>query len=156
VRTPTPFGGRPLTTKAAAPDARIVETQPLTEYDAYYYSRNRQIPLPALRIKFDDPAQTWVYVDPSLGQVVTAVNRLQRIERWAYHGLHSLDLPYLYNSRPSWDIVMIVLCLGGLTASGIGFWLGVRRMRRAAKRVAIAEGLRPQAQGPRAGVGIRN
>ena len=123
--------------KAAAPDAHVVEAQPLTEYDAYYYSRNRQIPLPALRIKFDDPAQTWVYVDPSLGQVVTAINRLQRVERWAYHGLHSLDLPYLYNSRPSWDVVMIVLCLGGLTSSGIGFWLGLRRMRRAAKRMTV-------------------
>ena len=123
--------------KAAAPDARIVETQPLTEYDAYYYSRNKQIPLPALRIKFDDPAQTWVYVDPSISQVVTAINRWQRVERWAYHGLHSLDLPYIYNSRPSWDVVMILLCLGGLTSSGIGFWLGLRRMRRAAKRMTV-------------------
>ena len=124
--------------KAAAPGAAIVETQPLTGYDAYYYSRNRQIPLPALRIKFNDPAQTWVYVDPSLGQVVTAVNRLQRVERWAYHGLHSLDLPYLYNSRPSWDVVMILLCLGGLTSSGIGFWMGLRRMRRATKGFVAA------------------
>jgi hypothetical protein len=119
--------------KAAVPEARIVETQPLTEYDSYYYSRNKQIPLPALRIKFDDPAQTWVYVDPSISQVVTAVNRWQRVERWAYHGLHSLDLPYLYNSRPSWDVVMIVLCLAGLTSSGIGFVVGMRRLRRAAR-----------------------
>jgi len=123
--------------QSAAPGAHIVDTQPLTEYDAYYYSRNRQIPLPALRIKFDDPAQTWVYVDPSIGQVVTAINRWQRVERWAYHGLHSLDLPYLYNSRPSWDVVMIVLCLGGLTSSGIGFWMGLRRTRRAAKRMTV-------------------
>ena len=123
--------------QSAAPGAQIVDTQPLTEYDAYYYSRNRQIPLPALRIKFDDPAQTWVYVDPSISQVVTAINRWQRVERWAYHGLHSLDLPYLYNSRPSWDVVMIVLCLGGLTSSGIGFWMGLRRTRRAAKRMTV-------------------
>ena len=129
------------------PEARIVETQPLTEYDAYYYSRNKQIPLPALRIKFDDPAQTWVYVDPSISQVVTAVNRWQRVERWAYHGLHSLDLPYLYNSRPSWDVVMIVLCLGGLTSSVLGFVLGTRRMKRAAARLAVPEreGLRAKA-----------
>ena len=132
--------------RAAAPDARIVETQPLTEYDTYYYSRNKQIPLPALRIKFDDPAQTWVYVDPSISEVVTAINRLQRVERWAYHGLHSLDLPYLYNSRPSWDIVMIVLCLGGLTSSVLGFVIGTRRVRRAAKAMTPAsEGLRAKA-----------
>jgi hypothetical protein len=125
--------------KAAAPGARIIETQPLAEYDSYYYSRNRQIPLPALRIKFDDPAQTWVYVDPSISQVVTAINRWQRVERWAYHGLHSLDLPYIYNSRPSWDVVMILLCLGGLTSSVLGLVLGTRRMRRAAARLAVPE-----------------
>jgi hypothetical protein len=133
--------------RAAAPEAQIVETRALTEYDSYYYSRNRQIPLPALRIKFDDPAQTWVYVDPSISQVVTAINRWQRVERWAYHGLHSLDLPYLYNSRPSWDIVMIVLCVGGLTSSVLGLVLGTRRMKRAAARLAVPEreGLRAKA-----------
>ena len=135
--------------RAAAPEARIVESLLLSEYDAYYYSRVGQVPLPAVRIKFDDPAETWVYVDPSLGQVVTAINRWGRVERWVYHGLHSLDFPYLYNSRPSWDIVMIVLCLGGLTSSGIGFVLGVRRMRRAVRRVPGVseeqEGLRPTA-----------
>ena len=135
--------------KAAAPGARVIESQMLSEYDAYYYSRVGQVPLPAVRIKFDDPAQTWVYVDPSLSQVVTAINRWGRVERWVYHGLHSLDFPYLYNSRPSWDIVMIVLCLGGLTSSGIGFVLGLRRMRRAVRRVpgvsGEQEGLRPTA-----------
>ena len=69
---------------------------------------------------------------------MTAINRWRRVERWVYHGLHSLDLPYLYNSRPSWDIVMIVLCLGGLTSSGIGFGLGLRRMRRATKGFVAA------------------
>lgn len=135
--------------RAAAPGARVVESELLSEYDAYYYSRVGQVPLPAVRIKFDDPAETWVYVDPSLSQVVTAINRWGRVERWVYHGLHSLDFPYLYNSRPSWDIVMIVVCLGGLTSSGIGFVLGVRRMRRAARQVPGVrkepEGLRPMA-----------
>ena len=120
--------------RAAAPGARVVESELLSEYDAYYYSRVGQVPLPAVRIKFDDPAETWVYVDPSLSQVVTAINRWGRVERWVYHGLHSLDFPYLYNSRPSWDIVMIVVCLGGLTSSGIGFVLGLRRMRGSVAR----------------------
>jgi uncharacterized iron-regulated membrane protein len=137
---------------AAAPGARVLDTELLTAYDSYYYSRNQQIPLPALRIRFDDPAQTWVYVDPSISEVVTAINRWQRVERWAYHGLHSLDFPFLYNSRPTWDIVMLALSFGGLISSGLGFWLGVRRMRRAAGRAA--EGLRPKAEGLRAGPGI--
>jgi hypothetical protein len=119
----------------AAPEARVVESQLLTEYDSYYYSRVGQTPLPALRIKFDDPAETWVYVDPSLSQVVTAINRWGRVERWVYHGLHSLDFAFLYNSRPAWDIVMLVISLGGLTTSGLGFVLGLRRMRRATTRL---------------------
>jgi hypothetical protein len=118
---------------AAVPEARVVESQLLSRYDAYYYSRVGQVPLPAVRIKFDDPAETWVYVDSSLSQVVTAINRWGRVERWVYHGLHSLDFPYLYNSRPSWDIVMIVVCLGGLMSSGIGMLLGLRRIRRAVR-----------------------
>ncbi len=132
--------------KAAAPDAPVVESQLLTEYDSYYYSRVGQIPLPALRIKFDDPARTWVYVDPSLTQVVTAINRGGRVERWVYHGLHSLDFAFLYNSRPTWDIVMIVLSLGGLTTSGLGFLLGVRRIRRATGRLAAVPPGEPSAE----------
>jgi hypothetical protein len=127
----------------AAPEARVVESQLLTEYDSYYYSRVGQTPLPALRIKFDDPAETWVYVDPSLSQVVTAINRWGRVERWVYHGLHSLDFAFLYNSRPAWDIVMLVISLGGLTTSGLGFVLGLRRMRRATTRLtATVEDMR--------------
>ena len=133
--------------KAAAPDARIVESQLLSDYDSYYYSRVGLTPLPALRIKFDDPAQTWVYVDPSLSQVVTAINRWGRVERWVYHGLHSLDFPFLYNSRPSWDIVMLAVSFGGLTTSGLGFVLGLRRMRRSARRMMEMEGQRPIAEG---------
>jgi hypothetical protein len=120
-----------LTRLSGSTLARVVESEMMTSYDDYYYSRVGQTPLPALRVKFDDPAQTWVYVDPSLGQVVTAITRWGRVERWLYHGLHSLDFNFLYNSRPSWDIVMIVLCLGGLTTSTLGLIMGVRRMRRA-------------------------
>ena len=35
------------------------------------------------------------------------------VSRWLYHGLHSLDFPWLYNYRPLWDIVVITLMLGG-------------------------------------------
>ena len=35
------------------------------------------------------------------------------MSRWLYHGLHSLDFPWLYNHRPLWDIVVITFMLGG-------------------------------------------
>jgi uncharacterized iron-regulated membrane protein len=116
--------------RAAAPDANIVAHELLTGYDSYYYSRNAQAALPVLRVKFDDPLETWVYVDPELGQLVASIHRLQRVERWLYNGLHSLDFGFWYDRRPLWDIGMILLSLGALVTTTIGMWLGLKRLRR--------------------------
>ncbi|MEQ1758550.1 MAG: PepSY domain-containing protein [Vicinamibacterales bacterium] len=116
--------------KHAFPDEPIVVADLLTDYDSYYYSRGYQTPLPVLRVKFGDPAETWFYIDPAVSQVVAQVHRLNRVERWLYNGLHSLDFAFWYNSRPLWDIGMIVLLLGGLASSTIGLWLGLKRIRR--------------------------
>lgn len=119
----------------AVPDAKVIETTVLDEYDSYYYSRGRQTPLPVVRVKFDDPAQTWVYVEPGRGQVLSAITRLSRIERWAYNGLHSLDFSFWYNRRPLWDAGMITLLLGGLATSVFGFVMGVKRLWRGTGRL---------------------
>ena len=120
----------------AAPDARIVESALLPDYDSYYYSRQRQTPLPILRVKFADPDRTWVYVDPELSQVVARIHKTDRIERWLYNGLHSLDFPGFYNRRPLWDIIVLTLMLGGLTSSTIGLCFGVKRVWKNATRTA--------------------
>ena len=135
-----PFSAPSLVARleAAVPDAKVVETATLAEYDSYYYSRGRQTPLPVVRVKFNDPGQTWVYIDPETTQVLSSVHRLSRVERWLYNGLHSLDFAFWYDKRPLWDIGIIVLCLGGFTTSSLGLFLGVRRMRRAARNVAAA------------------
>ena len=123
---------------ASAPGEPVVESALLTEYDSYYYargsSRGRQAPLPVLRVKFGDPLETWVYVDPALGRVVSREHRFTRVERWLFNGLHSLDFAFWYDRRPLWDIGMIVLSLGGLASSGIGLWVGCGRVRRAVAR----------------------
>jgi hypothetical protein len=116
--------------RSAAPGANVVAHELLADYDSYYYSRNRQAALPVLRVKFDDPQETWVYIDPVLGQIVASIHRLQRLERWLYNGLHSLDFGFWYDRRPLWDIGMIVLSLGALVTSTIGFWLGFKRLKR--------------------------
>jgi len=128
----TPFPTETLLAnlRAAAPGANITTHELLEEYDSYYYSRSGQAVLPVLRVKFDDPLETWVYVDPALGQMLAGVHRLQRVERWLYNGLHSLDFGFWYYRRPLWDIGMIVLCLGALVTSTIGFWLGLKRLKR--------------------------
>jgi PepSY-associated transmembrane protein len=119
--------------RAEYPDVPIVEQQLLADYDSYYYSRARLTPLPVLRVKFADPAESWLYIDPETSQVLAEIHRLARVERWLYNGLHSLDFPFWYSSI-AWDVGMILLCLGGLASSGIGVLLGIRRMRRATVR----------------------
>jgi len=93
-------------------------------------SRGRQAPLPVLRVKFDDPMQTWLYIDPANSSVLSEVHRLSRVERWLYNGLHSLDFAFWYSKRLFWDIGVIVLCLGGLATSVFGLYLGVKRLIR--------------------------
>ena len=120
-------------------DIPILEARLLEEYDAYHYSRDQQAPLPILRVKLDDPDETWFYIDPLSGQLSTSVHRLDRVERWIYHGFHSLDFGFWYYNRPIWDIGVIMLSLGGLATSAIGLFVGTRKLwrgRRSAFRAA--------------------
>jgi hypothetical protein len=121
--------------KAAVPDTAIGEQELLADYDSYYYSRNRDAPLPVLRVKFTDPLETWVYVDPKKSDLLATVHRLNRLERWLYNGLHSLDFAFWYSKRPLWDIGVILLCAGALVSSAIGLCLGVQRLWRDAARL---------------------
>jgi hypothetical protein len=113
--------------RAAVTDAAIADAELLTDYDSYYYSRQSQTPLPVVRIKFADKAQTWLYIDPVLNQSLASIPKYARLERWLYNGLHSFDVGYLYK-RPLWDIVMLVLLVGGLISSSLGMYLGVKRV----------------------------
>jgi hypothetical protein len=120
---------------AVTPDVPIVESQILTDYDSYYYSRDREAPLPVLRIKFGDPDATWLYIDPQMSRIVTGMARINRIERWIYTGLHDLDFSFWFYRRPLWDIGVIALSLGGLTSSLIGLCVGSKRFFRGMKRI---------------------
>jgi hypothetical protein len=123
------------TARDAMPGAPIAESAWLREYDWYYYDRRGgTLALPVLRVKFDDPNETWLYLDPSRGAIVRREQRLSRLNRWLYHGFHSLDFPFLYSRRPLWDVVMIALSAGGL-ASAVTSLLPVWRRLRSVWRV---------------------
>jgi hypothetical protein len=104
----------------------------LTRYDAYYYDRDHEEPLPVLRVRLADPARTWLYVDTATSRIRATFSRRERIERWLYHGLHSLDFPFWYDKRPLWDAVVISLCSAGALLSVLGVAIGFRRLRRLA------------------------
>jgi hypothetical protein len=112
------------------PDVPIRDSTLLTEYDSYYYARDGAAPLPVLRVRFADPASTWFYIDPTTSQLLGSVHRLDRVERWIYNGFHSLDFGFWYQSRPAWDIGVILLSLGGLATTAIGLGLGLKRLVR--------------------------
>jgi hypothetical protein len=128
----TPFSVDSLLARlqTALPDTAISSAELVDQYDSYYYARAGRAPLPVLRVKFADPAQTWAYIDPRKGELVGIVHRLSRLERWLFNGLHSLDFAFWWDRRPLWDLGMIVLSLGALVSSGIGMYLGIKRIRR--------------------------
>jgi hypothetical protein len=119
---------------AAMPGVGVRDMHWLTTYDAYYYNRYGELGLPVLRARYEDPPHTWLYLDPRRGAVVRREERLTRLNRWLYHGLHSWDFPFLYYRRPLWDIVVIVLSIGGLVSSVTTVVPAYRRLRRHGRR----------------------
>lgn len=109
----------------------------LTAYDFYYYSRAEHSMLghldkrlPMLRVRFDDPAQTWLHLDPYSGALLGQLDSGTRSSRWLFALLHSWDWLPLLNNRPLWDVLLIVFSAGGLLLSLTGAVLGWRRLRR--------------------------
>jgi hypothetical protein len=126
--------------RAAMPGVAVGDAIWLEEYDAYYYGRSyvagSGLTLPVLRVRYADPQKTWLYLDPVRGTIVRKEERLTRLNRWLYRGLHSLDFPFLYTSRPLWDVLVIVLSLGGLALSATTLAPGWQRVWRSVRRGA--------------------
>lgn len=91
----------------------LAELRVIDEYDAYYLDRTGERPLPVVYARMNDSVDTRYYVDPNTGRVALTYSARGWVNRWLYHGLHSLDFPWLYKYRPLWDIVVIALMLGG-------------------------------------------
>jgi uncharacterized iron-regulated membrane protein len=101
----------------------------------YYYSRDAHTmtggadkPLPAWRVVFDDRHATWVHIDPATGAVLGRTDRTRRLSRLLFAMLHSWDWLPLLERRPLWDILLIVLSLGGTALSLTGVVIGWRRL----------------------------
>jgi hypothetical protein len=103
---------RDLVTRAA-PAAGVAEMRAVDSYDAYYLDRRRKQPLPVLLVRLNDREGTRYYIDPKTGQIVGGYSSRRWFTRWMYHGLHSLNFPWLYNARPLWDVVVITFMVGG-------------------------------------------
>jgi hypothetical protein len=71
-----------------------------------------------------------------MGQVAGQLHSGDRIQRWLYHGFHSLDFSFWYGNRQIWEIGIIILNLGGAAVSGMGLWVRMKRLGRGLKRTA--------------------
>jgi len=112
--------------------ASVAGQRLLTRYDAYYLDRNGERPLPVLLVQLNDEAHSRYYIDPKTAQVVGSYRSSTEswVNRWLYHGLHSINFPWLYNYRPAWDIVVLALMLGGTWLSVTSVIIGFQLVRR--------------------------
>jgi hypothetical protein len=124
-----------------AAGSSIAELRLMHEYDAYYLDRRGERPLPVVYVRLNDAVGTRYYVDPRTGRVVGNHSARNWVNRWLYHGLHSLDFPWLYKYRPLWDIVVITLLLGGAALCTTSILLTWRVLARRAAAVLRARPL---------------
>lgn len=113
----------------------VRSTSVLNDYDAYYFRRGDASmyagsarDLPVLRLQFDDPGRTLVYISPDSGDVVLSVDRSQRVGRWLFNFLHSWDLSWMLRHAWPRDVALVLLSLGAFALAFTGVVLGYRRL----------------------------
>jgi len=116
--------------QAAMPRVPVRDAVWLEDYDGYYYDPRASRALPVLRVRYADEPGTWLYLDPSRGGIVQRSVSTIRLRRWLYQGLHSLDFPVIYFRRPLWDLIVILLSVGGTVLSAVALVPAWRRLRR--------------------------
>lgn len=100
----------------------------LQEPDAYYYGHKENPEFPIYRLQYDDEER--LYVSPTSGFLVTALDGNARRLRWLFEALHRGDFAAWARQRPVWDLLMLPLLLGVTVAVASGTYLGFRRLRR--------------------------
>ena len=112
-----------------------VDVRVLDGFDSYYRDRSGRLSLPVVSIAINDAVHTRYYVDPRSVSIIESYSSRGWVHRWFHHGLHSFDLPWLYNHRPLWDIVMVTLLLTGTALCATSVLLAYRVL---ARRVSVA------------------
>lgn len=112
------------------PNSSIIQTSVLNEFDHYYYSHHgSERPLPVYKIELNDKERTWVYINAHTAEWVFSKTLKQRVQRWLYNGLHSLDFLFLIERRPLWDFTVITLCLLGAVMAITSIVIAFKRLR---------------------------
>ena len=120
--------------ESAFPHVPVASYGTVPAGDTYTSLREGGLPTGAIRVVLDDPGETWLHIDNRSGEILSVIDRSRRVYRWAFNGLHSLDIPGLVDRRPLWDAVMLTLLIAGLAVSGTGVVIGFRRAIRMMSR----------------------
>lgn len=119
------------------PHAKPASIQLQHDYDWHYYARAPHTmtgsfgkPLPVLLMKFDDPHQTWLYIDLKTSRVIQRIDNYSRVKRWLFSFLHSWDWKVLLDHRPIWDVLLISFSIAGFIVSITAMVLSWKRLSR--------------------------
>ena len=105
-------------------NAAVTDSALLSVYDTYYYDDpTYSRPLPIFRVRFSDPHQTWLYVNPRTARIQAVYTQHARLQRWLYEGLHDLHFSFLFRHRSAWRLTVLALCFGGFILSVTGIVL---------------------------------
>jgi len=107
----------------------VASQEMLAREDAYYFAHHDDVVLPVYRIILDNADATRFYLDPATGVLLKRADANARWQRWLFSGFHRLDFTEGMRHRPLWDIVMIVLLVGGIGLGATGVYLAIRRIR---------------------------
>jgi hypothetical protein len=102
----------------------IAEQQLMNEPDIYFIGQGGR--LPVYRIVLSDAESTRYYLDPTTG---AGLDTNRRWRHWLFGAIHRLHFAAWARVLPAWDIILILLMLGGSAVSATGLYLAVRRVR---------------------------
>ncbi len=115
---------------ASVPGGRLVTVERLTAYDSYWYPKGSEATLPVLRLAFDDPAATWLHIDPRDGALLNRLDLSGRVNRWLFDAPHRLDLPGLTLRPSAREATQWMLNILGAGIALTGLIAGARRLAR--------------------------
>lgn len=101
----------------------------IDEYEEYYMSRRRKLPLPVYKVKINNKDKSRFYIDPANGNF-TYLNRSRMAKKWIFNGLHYFHIKWIYEKPFLWTFLIWFLCLGGIALSLTGVVLSYKYARR--------------------------
>jgi uncharacterized iron-regulated membrane protein len=111
---------------AVMPDHQIASADLLDQGGLYLPKWNK----PILKLAFDDPAETWLFIDPARANIICRLDDSGRLNRWLYKFLHTLDLPWLVQHELVRQALLLVILAGGFLLCLTGFWSRLSRRRK--------------------------